>query len=514
MMTALDTFLALTIPWYAGALIVATLFPSLPLLGRIGIGWGVGFGGVTWLMLGLSLIHIAFTSTAVGVALLVCIVGFAWSTSGFNGTSAMEGVREERTTAPSWLRWPIIAVAGFVLALSTLRNFFWPVGDWDALAAYDLRARAFARYDSVAAAAHHGNLAYAFAQQPFTSFGHTWFYEAAGMNAPAKVLYTACFAALIAAFICFVTQYRSETVAYVVLPGILFSRLFEHAFIAYTNLPSAYGVFVATYATYTTLRTGDRRWCLLTGFLWGFAMWTRQSIEPFAAIGIIALCVPWLRRRKIPWAPLIAAGVAIGLASSWLAYATWLIFWADREGNVVSLARSWVTVFGPAVALSCLVLAFTWAYQRRLHRHLLAALVLVSVPTLFVAYRITGHLLHWALAGTVLEYLRFYLWGVWGPFFLVLAICLLIGGARLTENASYIAIFVGYCAAFVVSTYAFALSYPLLWQGIPDSAVRHSYAMIPVFWACIGITPGTERIVAAFAAMRPAGWRAPAMQGD
>ena len=89
-----------------------------------------------------------------------------------------------------------------------------------------------------------------------------------------------------------------------------------------------------------------------------------------------------------------------------------------------------------------------------------------------------------------------------------------LGIARIAENLGYVVLFIGNCASFIVSTYAFALVYPYLWQGIPDSALRHSYAILPVFWASIAIMPGTERIVAAVAALRPTGWRVPAVQGD
>src|SRR4051812_38683882 len=109
MMTALNTFLALAIPWYAGIFITAALFPDLPPLGRVGIGWGVGLGGVTWLMFGLSLVNIPFTSTAVGIALLLCVVGFAWIAPRDRGVTAPKEAHKARDAAPFWLRWPIIS---------------------------------------------------------------------------------------------------------------------------------------------------------------------------------------------------------------------------------------------------------------------------------------------------------------------------------------------------------------------------------------------------------------------
>src|SRR5262252_884295 len=202
LLTVLETIVAIAIPWYGGAVIVGALFPALPRLGQVGIGWGIGLGGVTWLMFALSLLHIPFTGATIAIALIVCFVAFAWIVRRFDlihpdDTDAVM----DRGAAPAWLRWPMIALTGFVLALCAILDTFWPVADWDALAAYDLRGHAFALFNSTTVAAHHGDLSYSFWLPPFTSLGHTLLYESAGTHAPVKWLYVTCFAALIAAFI-------------------------------------------------------------------------------------------------------------------------------------------------------------------------------------------------------------------------------------------------------------------------------------------------------------------------
>jgi hypothetical protein len=57
----------------------------------------------------------------------------------------------------------------------------------------------------------------------------------------------------------------------------------------------------------------------------------------------------------------------------------------------------------------------------------------------------------------------------------------------------------------IVSAYGFA---------IRDSVVRHILATPSVFWAALGIMPGTARMVAVCTALRPGHWQTPAIQGD
>jgi hypothetical protein len=322
-----------------------------------------------------------------------------------------------------------------------------------------------------------------------------------------------CFAALIAAFICFVTVYRSALLAYLVVPGLLLSPLLGHALIAYTNLPSAYAVFIATWATYATLRTGNARWCLMAGVLWGFAMWTRQSLEPFVGVGMVALCIPWLRQRKIPWLPFLAAAVALALSYSWFFYAVALVYRSTLRANIVPVVRSWVVILGPAVGLSVLAFLCIQAYRRRIHWYLLAGGVACGIAFVLALSRTRFSLTNLSLIREVFSYLRAFLWPLWGPLLFAFAVCFVAGLRRIRENAGYVALFAGYCAIFVVSTYFFAIVYPG-WRDIPGSAERHSLAILPVFWACIAIMPGTERMVAALTSFRPVEWREPAFQGD
>lgn len=508
-----NALLALAVPWCWGSLLVGAFFPAVPPLGRIGIGWGVGLGGVTGLMFALSVLHLPFTSVNVAVALLLGTMALAFLSPRLPLTSGHGEEPTHRDPAPLWLRQAIVVGTGWALFVCTWQNVVWPITDWDALAAYDLRGRAFARFDSIATAAHHGDLTYALSLPPFTSLAHAWVYEVAGGDAPAKLLYSTCFAALIAAFIAFVTRYRSELLAYVVVPGLLLSPLLGQATVAYTNLPSAYAFFIATWATYHAARTGSGRWCMLAGAGWAFAMWTRQSLDPFVAVGLVAICIPWLRRRRIPWYPACAAAPLI-LPYAWAVYTRLVVYHVNRTAHVLFIAESLVIVFGPPVALSCAAFAFFWMQrQRRRARYLLAGVAVSGLLALGLGFRFRRVVANPSLLRDVPRYLGNNLWPLWGPLLVVFAVCLIVGIRRRDENMWFVALFSANILVFVGSTYLFALTFPE-WQSIPDSAVRHSLAMIPVLWACIGIMPGTERMIDAFRALRPARRPATAFQGD
>ena len=511
-MTLMQTILALAVPWCWGSVVIGALFPMLSPLGRVGIGWGVGFGVVTALMFALSLLHVPFTSVYVTLALLLCTLSVAWMLPRSpRAPECPDAARDDGERAPPWLRQSIFIFVAFVLAIGAWRNAVWPVSDWDALATYDLRGRAFARFDSVASAAQHGDLTYALTLPPFTSFAHAWVYECAGLGAPAKLLYTTCFAALIAAFLAFVRHQRSGLLAFLVVPGLVLSPLLDQSIIAYTNLPSAYAFFVATAATYHVLRSGSRRGVLLAAAFWSLTMWTRQSLEPFVAAALVALCLPWLRRRRIPWYPILAAGLLLALPYAWSAYTQLVVYHDHLWAHLIVLARSLVLIFGPAVGLSAAILAFLRLRPRPLR--LAGAFGACALLALAGTARYAHTIVQPSLMRAVFLYLRAYLWPVWGPLLLVFAICLLAGIGRGEEHAGFIVLFGTYAAVFVVSTYLFAASFAE-WQSIPDSALRHSFAVIPVFWACIALMPGTEHMIASVRALRPTSARLPAVQGD
>jgi hypothetical protein len=251
----------------------------------------------------------------------------------------------------------------------------------------------------------------------------------------------------------------------------------------------------------------------MAGVLWGFAMWTRQSLDPFVGVGVAVLCIPWLRQRKAPWTPLLAACGALVLSYSWYVYAVAVLYRSTLLSNALTMVRSWIVILGPAVGLSVLVYLSRYAQRRRILWYLLAGAGAFVIAVILVLSRTPYSLTNVSLIGQVFTYLRLYLWPLWGPLLFTFVICFLLSLHQIESNWGYVVLFAGYCATFVLSTYFFAIVYPG-WQDIPGSAERHSLAVLPVFWGCIAIMSGTARMVSAFTSLRAGPVRPPAFQGD
>lgn len=189
-----------------------------------------------------------------------------------------------------------------ILGLNLTLNYYWPVStEFDAVANYDYRARAFYHTGHITDLYHQYLVSYPL----FTSLGHTFMYVLGFANP--KPFYSILFWGFLLVFYSRLKPASSPSMA--ILGCLMLATtpaVFHFAGIAYTNFP--YLVFLGGAFLYLSayLRLANYRNLLIFSLLLGFSAWVRPATHIFF-LGNLLLLTLW--RRKIFWLPVIIYGL-------------------------------------------------------------------------------------------------------------------------------------------------------------------------------------------------------------
>lgn len=180
-------------------------------------------------------------------------------------------------------------IIGFLLLLIVsvvISNFYWPVKDWDALAVYDFKAISFSTTGYMDDAIGRG---YFTAYPMFGSLMHTFIYLT-GVNSP-MFFYSLLYISMLSVFYFLLRKVSGRSMS---LVGVLVLAsnplIFNHATMAYQNLP--YTIYFALGVIYFSigLENNHRSYLLLGGLVFALSNWVRMEFFLFFYL-IIALYV-------------------------------------------------------------------------------------------------------------------------------------------------------------------------------------------------------------------------------
>jgi len=321
---------------------------------------------------------------------------------------------------------------GFIMLIfiyTLINNVMWPITDWDALALYDFRAKVLLVNTNFLDAAVKNH--FYFAQYPLlTSLTHLFIYQA-GANNP-KFIYSMFYLSFVLIFYSLLKRNITQKKAMLfTLILALTPEIFNHAIIAYTNLPYLTLLCSGVLYLLSWMKTRDRSEIVLSALLVGLSIWTRIA-EPFWIVPLIFVFIEMFKSKN--WKVF-----ALYLAVILLFYYSWKPFQVYLDSmNIPLTSKGQLGYWGIIKGIT---------YDK----------VLASV-----------------------EYLYKYVFSSWGLVFLifvVIALNKLLYFKRSSNLVFYIILF--FVVLIFAGTVAFSVYYPW-WQDIGGSAQRMSLFIIPL----------------------------------
>ncbi len=331
----------------------------------------------------------------------------------------------------------VFAFSIFILLFfSLVRNIYWPVSDWDALALYDFRAKVFLSEPSLLKAGLNNSY---FVHYPLlTSLAHLFVYQT-GLSNP-KFIYSLFYLSFI--FIFYFSLQRnvgSNKAVFFSLILALVPEIFGHSTMAYTNLPYTVYLCSGVFYLYEWIKNKQRSLLVLSGLLVGLSSWVRIS-EPFWMVPVLIVIFFSIKRKDF-------FSTFIYFFSVYVFYKAWLSFMAKvnflnyvEGGASLSLIERYLPIL-KTISLERIILVAQYLYKN----------VFSSWGLLFPIFVLTSLFLFLNLRRRKKEIEVFYFWSIIFLFFIFL--------------------FFG--------TLLFSYTFPN-WQHIPDSARRMSMFFIPL----------------------------------
>ena len=209
----------------------------------------------------------------------------------------------------------LIGMIAIPVAFAFAQNIHWPVVDWDALALYDFRAKVFAMSGGM----DDGIIRGYFLHYPlYTSLLHTFSYVF-GIQA-SKMWYTMFYVATLLVFYSLLQRHTTQRYA---LLGTFFlaisPRIFQHAQMAYTNLPHAVFLALGYLYLWEWWRKGDKVDVILGATLIMASTWVRLT-EPLWMPSLLMLTLGLLKWRRQVGLIIISAILIVILRMPWTAF--------------------------------------------------------------------------------------------------------------------------------------------------------------------------------------------------
>lgn len=171
-----------------------------------------------------------------------------------------------------------------VILLSLVRNLYWPIVDWDALALYDFRALVLHQTGTFDDGVRRG---YFLQYPPFTSLLHVIGYQLGFLQV--KIWYTVLFTGFAMVFYSLVRWRQSKIIALLSTFFVVSSPLlFAHSAIAYTNLSYTVCIVASYLFLVRWIYKPTYTWLVIGALFAAFSTWSRLS-EPFWFLSVILI---------------------------------------------------------------------------------------------------------------------------------------------------------------------------------------------------------------------------------
>jgi len=193
----------------------------------------------------------------------------------------------------------IIGLVLFLFFSSLIRNLYWSVSDWDALALYDFRAKVFLTDKSLVHAALNNDY---FVHYPlYTSLLHLFVYQTGIVNP--SFIYSFLYLCLIVVFYFSLRRYVSRFRSLIFTLILVFTpEFFGHSMMAYTNLPYSIFISLGVFYLYRWIKENNFSILVLSALLTSLSSWVR-IIDSFWMVSVFVVALFSLKKKR--WGELI-----------------------------------------------------------------------------------------------------------------------------------------------------------------------------------------------------------------
>jgi hypothetical protein len=335
-----------------GYLPVRKIHPKSGIIERLSLGFGLGIGLLTFFLFVLMAMGVQVTSQASVLIIIICVAAGLWLlvTSGIQKKAvflkAIPGSIPRLPVAEQLAIAALLVLIGYLVLTSLQIGLYWPIREWDALAAYDFLGRNFAQT---------GNLdilhlsSYYIGAPLFTSLGHAWLYWVGNALNPSLIpqvqidylanetamphlIYGLFYICLLVAFYQALRRTHLNFVVNLLFVAALASvpMLFQSSTRAMTEMPYSYYFSLGMIYTYLWLKERQISDIILAGFLLGMSSWTRSGTEIFIFPAVVVLGIyTWRARQFKP------------LAIFTLIYLTFNLAWRFYLSYGLKLTAGW-----------------------------------------------------------------------------------------------------------------------------------------------------------------------------
>jgi len=334
------TFFIFTLITIYGYLLVSVIIKDLQPLEKIGLGYLLGLGTVTFAIFVYSWAGIKITAFSILLLILLLIL-ITYLLNFFLKRGLKLNLKKIHLEISNFNVYEkiILGVIFFILFLSLVLSSYYPITAWDALALYDFRGKVIANRGFFVQIANQYEY---FAHYPLlTSLTHTIVYLFGGANP--QFTYSLYVLSLAIIFYQTLIKHSSRLVSLlVVLVLVTTPEIFEHSTIAYTNLPYTvtYVTGIIYFSRFFDKKNNMLGFLFLSGILIGLSTWAR-SIEPFWITPLVIIVAYSLFKRKL-YILFVYLLPFLLIRQSWNMFLT--IFYGNNYSTVSSISSSAVHI--------------------------------------------------------------------------------------------------------------------------------------------------------------------------
>lgn len=288
---------------------------DLDIVAHLSIGWLIGVGTFLTIMYFMGVSNIKWDQTSLRlIAAALFLISLTIKPKNLSVTLT-------NIDKTAYLLFALLT------SFSLYLNTFWPIRDWDSLTLYDFRAQVFADTGTISGI-FTPELNYYLAYPFFTTLAHTLSYIF-NFSHPA-LFYSLIYFSLLSISYFAIKKHSHRLLALIVTLSLSLTRdIFNHSFIAYTNLPYTTYFILSIVLLSEAIQSNKSEKALLVGLLVGFSSHFRYD-DPFWLIPVI-ISLYWSIKSRMPAWFINVFSPALFFRASWKIYKNNLLSTAESD---------------------------------------------------------------------------------------------------------------------------------------------------------------------------------------
>lgn len=285
---------------------------------KLGLSFPIGIGVFTLLMFGTN--HLGLKFTLLNETLLLLVASIPLVLIELKNIKKLfremgESIKNSKFDPAEKI---MLGTVAFLVVISFISTFYWPVYMWDSVVLYDFRGHVFATTGFMKDAFVN---AYYYGYPLLTSLAHTIVYLCGGVYP--QFIYSIFYLSLGVSFYGLMKEFVSRKLSLFASTLLLIAGpIFYHSLFSYTNL--TYTVYLGLGAILINFWDRKRKvgYLILSALLIGLSTHVR-STEPFWAVALLVVIILSVYRKKFI-SILIYPLILIPLRQVWISYQTFL----------------------------------------------------------------------------------------------------------------------------------------------------------------------------------------------